>query len=468
MKLKQLLQPHPAQQAILADQTDNVVVAASRRFGKSLTAIMAILRCAVDFDSWIARRGNPGYQISAASPCLIAVCLPTRAMVKRIYFQPIVDIINQCPEVARLVDKINYSELTISWKGNRPNIVMGSSTEVDTWRGSKVVFGVFDEVQLQSFDGIQDVFKLSMLDTKGSQAFYVGTPLGRGTQTLWRLRQLAETNPKLYSFHHFTAYDNPYLPKDFIENERLTRSVQSFRRELLADFLEFSGQIFPEINESCLVQPEDAPTAFYVKGMGVDFGSQNGAAIVMGLSEGVWYCLDFYQNLTGINMSASQFNHDILELSKKHNTTFAFADPSRPDSILDLRKLGRETEQIGLERIVSGFNPIVPGLDQVSNLIAQSKLKIVLTPKGHNRPSGMDFYGQLCSYRYAVDKDGTVIEGKVAEGQTDHLIDSLRYLLARDNPAKMRQHIANSITKPLTADQIQRIMLERFEKQLMR
>ncbi len=452
------LTPHPAQVNILNDNHNTVVVAASRRFGKTQTAIMFLLRACLDFDRWIARRGNPGYQISATSPAIVAVVLPTRSMAKSLYWQPLMTLIERNPELKKLVKNINNTELTISWKGNRPDLVLGGSGndgEADRWRGRKIVALITDEQQDIGFSAVQDVLKIAMADVKGSQHLAIGTPKGRGLNALWRLRLLAQDFPEYYSFHHYTAYDNIYFGREAIEQERLTKSPASFKRELLADFLDFPGKVFTELSEDNLVTVSGGVPSRQLTIMGVDFGSQNSAIGIIRLAkdpqdDGHRFELIYgWQNKTGGNLSGFEFYEVVLRLAKRFDVSCCLADPSRPDSIFDLRTIGKKQNVPGLVKTLSGFNKINQGNGQLNDLFFQNKLVFLDLPKeDKNHITGSEAYELASSYHYATDRDGQVTE-KIAEGQDDHILDGgLRYALARADTSNLKRLLLPEGVKP--------------------
>ena len=199
------LRPHPAQVKLLQDNHDNVVVASSRRGGKSLAAIMKVLEVALDFDNWIAKRGNKGFTISKASPAIIAVVCPTRDMSKSIYFKPICEMLLNNPKLKPLVKAINKSSLSISFHGNRPDIIFGSTSDsANVWRGRSIVFLLADEAADLPFAAIDESLKPAMSSCKGAQMWVLGSPKGQSTNTLWKFKLLCDKFPEYYSFHRFT------------------------------------------------------------------------------------------------------------------------------------------------------------------------------------------------------------------------------------------------------------------------
>lgn len=448
------IKPFPWQVNVLNDRTPNVIVSGSRRVAKSVAARLWALRAAVDYENWMRSRGNENAVIDAISPAVVAIVAPTRQMAKQLHFAPLVALIESRPELSRLVSKINATDLSISFKGNRPTIVVGgmAASEGDRWRGLKIAALVCDEVQDISYKAISEALKPAMTDTKGSQALYIGSAKGKGNNALWKLYELSEKHPDLYNFHRYSIYDNPLIPRSAIDAERITKLPSVFAREYLAEFTNFEGMVFTELSQENLVPESEVKLAMFrgkpLVYLAADFGSINAAAVVVALTEDPrnasnrFTVLEAWQNLSGGHVSDATFNQVLLGLAKKYHINKAYADPSREGQILDIRTLGH-----GLETISGAYNSIPNGLQQVHEYIYQNKLVFITgKPSSHpNEVTGDRLYEMFAEYRWQTDRDGQVIEGKIPDGLCDHLLDSCRYLLARKDPRPMQ-----ALVKPKT------------------
>lgn len=413
-----LPKPHPAQRRILRDKHQTVIVAASRRFGKSLAAMYSYLSTAIDF-----AKLYPDLTINTLTPTRIAVVAPTIRQVRMLHWEPVVALLNETPALSRLVANINATNMTIDFIGNRPSIVMGGADAGERFRGYKLVKAVVDEVQDIAWDFIDSVLKPALADTPGSQMLAIGTPRGKGVNTLWKLKTLADQFPQQYSFHHYVATDNPHFNLEFLEQERLSKNSIVFAREYLGSFEAFPGQVFDCIGEQCLY--DVVPTEFADIIGGLDWGSKNAAYVTVGLANGGFYVLDEYQNHTGVNQASSKFYDLVVQAQYKYQWRHCYADPSRPDCILDLRIAGKGNP--GLERCVAGYNEVNAGINQLYNLFELGLLKVKRDSLLHK---------QLVSYQWQTDNLGQVIE-KIADNQNDHLIDALRYAIANKRPEPM-------------------------------
>lgn len=74
---------------------------------------------------------------------------------------------------------------------------------------------------------------------------------------------------KYWKEFHFTTYDNPHIPRSWIEEQRLTLPTDVFRQEILAEFVDFAGaRIKQEWIEDRV--PHKEPQAGWTYSLGVD------------------------------------------------------------------------------------------------------------------------------------------------------------------------------------------------------
>lgn len=434
------LKPYPKQKAVLVDQHTYVISRSSRRSGKTQTGLMKLISVCFGFDNWMLRRTGQPYKISPTSPAIAVVVCPSRPMVQALWFKPLLSLIEATPALKKLVKNVNRSTMTIDLHGNRPSIVfasLGSDGSGDSLRGKAIALALIDECQDLSYDAIQTVIKVAMVDVPGSQMLILGTPKGRGNNALWRFSQLAAKHPNIASEHHLTIYDNPFISPDAIAEEKLLKTEAIFNREFLAEYMDFAGSIYQNLGEHTIAEiPQGKP---YRTWLGVDFGSINSAIVVVGIYDGVFYILDAWQNLSGATVSNNAFNQVILSYAKHYDAVGTFCDPSRKDSIVDLQSLGRDNGVIGAAKAVTAWNPIFQGITQLQALLEHEKLFI---GDNHDRRIGnvspRQLLEDMSSYTWLTDRDGVVIEGKIPDGLPDHTLDSLRYALARANPYSLK------------------------------
>lgn len=441
------LRPYPMQLKVLQDQHSIVCLRGSRRSGKGQTILMKTLTVAFGFDQWIKLRTGEAYLINPTSPAVIIVVAPSLSMVRQLHFQPMLALIDATPALKTLVKNVNKSSMTIDLLGNRPSIIyasLGTDGTADNLRGKKCVLALVDEAADIKYDAIDTVLKTSQTDVPGAQLMLFSSPKGKGNNCLYRFSQLAEKFPEIASEHHLTIYDNPYIKPEAIAQEKLLKTEAVFAREYLADYLDFAGQIYQNLGEHSLAAiPEGKP---YRAWLGVDFGSANCCLVVVGIYNGKLYVLDSWQNLTGAAMSANNFLDIILKFSKHYDSVCTKADPSRKDTILDMRALGRSSGDVGLSKTVSGYNALIPGISQLQALLEHKNLFIADEHEGRiGNVTPRQLLENLSSACWLTDRDGVVIEGKIPEGTNNHAEDALRYSIASPEPYTLLQTLKGSV-----------------------
>ena len=84
---------------------------------------------------------------------------------------------------------------------------------------------------------------------------------------------------KDFESYHFTTYDNPYIPREEIENTKYTMTEDRFEQEMMAEFRKMEGLIYKEFSRETHVMKrsmEDFKPVFYI--IGLDRGYNNPTA----------------------------------------------------------------------------------------------------------------------------------------------------------------------------------------------
>lgn len=195
--------------------------------------------------------------------------------------------------------------------------------------------------------------------------------------------------------------DNPSLTPEYMETlGRLTGHRRS--RLLLGLWTAPEGLVFPDFG-ACFVEPYQPPLGRLVGGMDFGFTAPFAAlaATVYNDDDGreqiyVWY--ERYRSKTLLAQHAKALPREV----------FWFADPSEPDSIVELRRAGHTVRK--------ATNAILVGIDAVNARISSGTLRIANTCTA--------LLAEVQSYRYPSNK---VTETPMKE--MDHAMDALRYLI---------------------------------------
>lgn len=360
--------------------------------------------------------------------------LPTAVQARPILFKPLVNLFTTTA-LADLVENINLTEMRIDIKG-KPSIKIAGANDRngDRLRGNRIYFILMDECQDINPRVWTEVIRPAMSDTVGSRALMSGTPKGR-LNILYSLSELAKTDPE-WSFHTYPTSSNPCIPREEIEKAKVSLPPRVYQQEYEADFVNFAGQIWTELDSNNLLDPGEELPHFDLVVMGVDHGDRHPAMVVVAREprSGCWYILDAWSpNTNGIGESQpvtrEEFQQQLTLMVDTHNVDLIYCDPSRPSDILAIRNFG---DKRCYKSTVAGYNPIQSGIGQVHNLIHQNKLKIVKETSPNLKPSivrGQLLYDYLSSYQWELDKNGQVTEVP-ADGNCSHICDALRYALA--------------------------------------
>lgn len=413
------VQLHKGQRIIFNDPHRFRVVVCGRRFGKSRLQLWELILAALNF---------PG-EASKMSPERVLGALPTLSQAKKILWEPLYNICTQT-EVSKYVRSISKVDYRIDFECGKPSIVVAGALDHDgdRLRGMRLYFVSADEVQDWRPTTWDQVITPAMADTPGSRALITGTPKGR-QNILYTLAERAKSFPDIYSFHNLPTWVNPTIEAEDVEMARTTLTPRSFRQEFLAEFCDYPGKVYSELEESNLV--DSAPQMFDLMVMGVDWGDVHPAFVVMGRLAGTWYYVDGYAPDTGEPVPQPVQDEALLRLAKRYNIRGVYCDPSRPTSIIHIRDLGKQHNIEGLQKAVAGFNRISEGIEQVHSLIFQKKLMFSkdIKTKCPGHIPGHTAYNLMSDYHRKTDKNGTVLE-EIAEGQPDHIVDAIRYALA--------------------------------------
>lgn len=418
---------HKAQREIFNDPHRFRVTCNGRRFGKSRLVLDELIRASLGFQG----------EMSKTSQQMVIGALPTAIQARAILWKPLVNLFTTT-ELKHVVKDINLTSMSIQIDGKPTIKVVGANDKNgDRMRGNRIYFIALDEVQDINPVVWSEVVRPALSDTIGSRAIFTGTPKGK-VNFLYDLSQMGVEFPEEWSFYNYGTEANPTIPREEIEQARLSLPPRVFAQEYTADFVNFPAQIWDDLDTQNITELADEPVHYDLVVMGLDWGDKFPSAVVCGLDRYLnqWFVIDAWSpNVNKKNdlttITRSEFQHQVSKLVLKHDVDRIFADPSQPSSILAVRDFG---EHRGFKSCVAAFNPIAEGTTQVGNLIFQNRLKVVkFVPSpaeidsGHL--TGNRVYEFMQSYHWLTNKQGILTEVP-ADGIFAHTCDALRYALA--------------------------------------
>lgn len=416
--------PHGGQEDIADATIDHrfVVVRAGRRFGKSALALNIVLREAVN---------TPGrYWIIA----------PEYTQAKSIYWR---DLVSQFVPKDLMV-KRNDNELILEIKtlheGKTSIIEFKGSDREDKLRGAGLMGVVLDEFAFQKEHVWNKIIGPMLVQTNG-WALFITTPNGVANhfKKFWddAVALEAEGDPDWKTFH-FSSYDNPLIPKENLDKERIRLTPEFFEQEYMAEFAKFVGLIYTDFDEKLHVHPfeVDENWTFY---RSVDFGATDPDAVpFMGVDkDGVIHIFDeIYMS----NLYTSEFAELIKQKSAHRYFTASYGDSAAKQSIMDLSTYGIYLIPVKKNAAVtetSSRNWIIAGIDRVRQLIKENKIIV------HPRCKGT--IKEFMSYSWRKDRLGEAVN--LPEDKNNHLMDAVRYFVMMYQMGQQQEETMNYLNK---------------------
>lgn len=417
------------------------VVCAGRRSGKSSLARLIVL-------TWAAQTQGVYWIVS-----------PTYRQSKQIHWR---ELQQEVPN-GWIKDK-NESELSVTLF-NGSIIELKGAENPDGLRGVKLRGLVIDEIaSIRNWDWLwSEVLRPTLTDYQ-APALFISTPKGYNHfHSLYIQGQETgeSTGPNNdYRSWRFTSYDNPFIPKEEIDNAKKELSEDTFYQEYMADFRKYTGLVYKDFQrEVHVIEPFDLPEAWMVY-RGIDFGSTNPTAclwVAIDSDENFYVIDEHYRTGETIDTHAGLINSN--RYTKRVVSTFG--DPSGAQWINEFAQRGiyitpadKETGtnfnswvRFGIEKVSERLK-IVPGHYVQSTEKSFRESGQGLPPRGSPRlfvfNSCINVIKEFETYRWkekSVTQAQDLNEPDVPEKANDHAMDALRYVIvsAKRGSAKDQQ-----------------------------
>lgn len=278
-------------------------------------------------------------------------------------------------------------------------------SQVSKLRGASIKYCYGDEVA----DWNPEVFELlkSRLDKPYSCFDGALNPESPGH---W-LKAFLDSNADIYS-QHYTIFDNPFLPQDFIDNlcKEYAGTVY-YDRYILGEWALAEGLIYP-MYESVLEDAPDTDASEYV--LSIDYGTRNAFACLLWEKHvHTWYATKGYYysgRETGVNKTDEEYASDLDKFVEGiPGRIKTIVDPSAASFITLLRK--REWC-----KTVAADNNVADGIRETASAMQLGRIKV--------SPSIKEWKKEAQGYVWD-DKAG---EDKPIK-ENDHYMDATRYFV---------------------------------------
>jgi Terminase RNaseH-like domain/LAGLIDADG-like domain/Terminase large subunit, T4likevirus-type, N-terminal len=292
---------------------------------------------------------------------------------------------------------------------NESKVYFFSATNPDNIRGHSFHFLVVDEFAFIPKVVWESVLRPCLSDTSG-RALFISTPFGRGL--FWDLFQLGK-DPLQTDFEsfNFPTSSNPYIPKEDIEQARLTLPHDVFNQEYLAEFLESGAGVFRGIKD-CIrgtLLTQGITERHYV--LGVDFAKASDFTVIVGMdrdSKQVVYFDRFNQiswglQLDRISHAATRFNNAKLVVDST-----GIGDP-----------LYEQLRDRGFKAVGYGLNSL-PAKNRLVEMLSAHIEQTLIT-----FPEIPEMIAELERYQYNISEKTGKITYSAPEGRHDDCVIAL-------------------------------------------
>ena len=314
-------------------------------------------------------------------------------------------------------------------------------SQVSKIRGASIKYAYGDEVAEWS----SDVFELikSRLDKEYSCFDGALNPEGPNH---W-LKKFIDSDVDIYN-QHYTIYDNPFLPQEFIKN--LCKEYEGtvyYKRYILGEWALAEGIIYPMYQDALYTENPCKTAEFERLCISIDYGTENAfAALIWGKFKGIWYAYKGYYysgRTTGTPKTDTEYLVDLektfaeeidLYRAKKaehSKSPYKVSMPHKIEMIIDPSAASfiALMEKQNWCSVLKGKNDVKDGIRDTAVAMKTGKIKV---------------YKGIREWQNEVS--GYVWDAKAAEKGdekpikvNDHYMDSTRYFVYTKEIAKVRR-----------------------------
>jgi len=354
--------PHEKQKEFHASKARFKALAAGTRSGKTYGGARDFIK--LIYEDRAKKKGRLNYWVVAPDYSLTEVAK-----------EEIADILGaESPEemdTSPLVKAYNKSKFRLQLHGNI--LIEFKSAE----RPEKLVARGLDGAWMDEAARCPEVawsnVRARLADRQG-WGLFSSTPMGKNWfyEQIYRLGdRLDPLFDPLFASFHFTTVDNtavPWLAKE-VELAKKQMPARYFKRDFLASFDAFAGQIYDEFDRSIHVvdrHPKRFTRVIACKDWG--FRPNPGVTLVIGITgSGNWYVIHEEYQTELLITPVSEHDKDPCwvrvdkALQEKYGIECFYVDPSEPEYIAAYRKAGIQVKEAN--------NSVLPGIQAVATFL---------------------------------------------------------------------------------------------------
>ena len=232
---------------------------------------------------------------------------------------------------------------------------------------------------------------------------------------------------------HYTIFDNPFLPKEFVENlcKEYAGTVY-YGRYIQGEWTLAEGLIYPMYQEAIAEPPEGNPEERCIS---IDYGTMNAFAAILWEHHGkTWYAVrEYYYSGrdTGTQKTDEEYAVDLDRwLSDIKGRLKVYIDPSAASFIAQLR---RRVDDNGVKKyaVIPADNDVLDGIRDTATCMRRGTIKI--------SPQMVNWVKEAQGYVWD-GSEGVERPVKIA----DHLMDATRYLIRTKHLAQTRREVSGN------------------------
>ncbi|HWQ65240.1 MAG TPA: PBSX family phage terminase large subunit [Methanospirillum sp.] len=338
-----------ALQFLAADHPRLTFLEGAVRSGKTILSIL----------SWIF------FIIAFSGPGPFLMVGKTERTLMRNVLDPMIKILGQKSVVMNRYDGVLYVQVL----GGKTLYLAGANDERSEGkiRGLTLAGAYCDEVTLypESFF----TMLLSRLSEPGSKLFATMNP---DSPYHWmKTRYLDHAGEIGAAVWHFLLDDNKALDPEYVIALKREYTGLWFQRYILGLWVLAEGVVYPMWREDLHVKPTP-PGDIPHKIISVDYGVNNPAVfLLMGrhIPTGrIHVCKEFYHDSTTSSQWTDSQLANELQTFMTRDVRYVVCDPSATSFIVELRKRGI--------RVKEAINDVIPGIQEVSNLLSNDMLAV--------------------------------------------------------------------------------------------
>lgn len=215
---------------------------------------------------------------------------------------------------------------------------------------------------------------------------------------------------------HFTLYDNPYLPPEYVADLEKQYTGVWYKRMIMGEFCMAQGLVYSQFEQSRHVI-DSLPCDITQYFIGCDYATNNPTAFVLcGIgSDGCLYILNEYywdSQKEQRQKTDADYSADLAQFVEGIDYEWIFIDPSAASFRL-------QVFNDGIRNIAPADNSVIDGIRRVSSLFAQDRIKIL--------SHCTNVLKELNSYVW--DEKAALLGNDKPIKQHDHALDAIRYVV---------------------------------------